>query len=309
MSKHSQTTSRNAIVAVALAAMLQCSTPATAQSVPETVSVFLIDDQTGEELATQHGIRPLTTTDLEVLINAVLKGTTPVRLLHQAVDEDATDNAIAEMNFRPYSGGRPPTPPSPNLPIRQMAEEMKIYRERRAQWQRSILAYREGVVGEVEGFVRGIVMTQASVAARFDEILARRNGADFNRSDIVGSLIAANRALGTTGRRYLVLNTDANDLPGKRKPRRTPLTAEEFQPEIDLIWVNTSRIPDLSPLFRGLSNHSRHANSMSEAMNQIALELEFPRPETQQTHNRERSDEEHRVVPVTEETTAVTLNK
>lgn len=309
MSKHSQTASHVIILVISLAATSVLASKVAGQTEINAVGVFLIDDQTGEELSVQHGIRPLATADLEVLINAVLKGTTPVRLLHQAVDEDATDNAIAEMNFRPYSGGRPPTPPSPNLPIRQMAEEMKLYREQRAQWQRGIRAYRDALIGDVESFVRGIVTVQGTVAARFDEILARRNGADFNRSDIVGSLIAANHALGTTGRRYLVLNTDANDLPGKRKPRRTPLTADEFQPGIDLIWVNTSRIPDQSPLFRGLANHSRHANSMSEAMNQIALELETPFPTTQQANNEARSGEGHVLVPVTEGTAVVTLNK
>jgi hypothetical protein len=252
--------------------MLSCSIPASAQA-QDTVSVFLLDDQTGEELATKHGIHALVTSDLEALINAVLKGTTPVRLLHQAVDEDATDSPIVEMDFRPYSGSRPPLPPSPNLPIRQLAEEMKNYQQARVQWQRGILVYRDGLIGEVQNFVRGVMTTQAAVARHFDELLAERNGRDFDRSDIVGSLSAANHALGSEGRRYLVLNTDAVDLPGKRKPRRTPLTTDEFSPDIDLIWVNTSRIPDGCVLFSKAPNRTHHANSMKEAMELIAAAL------------------------------------
>ncbi len=60
-------------------------------------------------------------------------------------------------------------------------------------------------------------------------------GRDFNRSDIVGSITTANRLLVGAERRFIVLNTDAEDLPAKRKPRRTPLTAEELDPKIELI--------------------------------------------------------------------------
>lgn len=232
-------------------------------------SVFLIDDQTGEELSVQHGIRPLVTSDLEVLINAVLKGVTPVRLFHQAVDEDAADNPVGQMDFRPYSVGRPPTPPSPNLPIRQLGEEMKRYRADRAAWQQGIMAYRNRLVADVEGFVRQVMSIQGVVARRFDQILAARNGRDFNRSDIVGSVVAGNAALGTHDRRILVLNTDAKDLPGKRHPRNTPLTPQELSPEVELVWVNTSRIPDQSVLFRGLPNPTHHVSTMREAMELI----------------------------------------
>jgi hypothetical protein len=232
-------------------------------------SIFLIDDQTGEELSVQHGIRPLATGDLEVLINAVLKGVTPVRLFHQAVDEDAADNPVGQMDFRPYSVGRPPTPPSPNLPIRQLGEEMKRYRADRAAWQQGIMAYRNRLVADVESFVRQVMSIQGVVARRFDQILAARNGRDFNRSDIVGSVVAGNAALGTHDRRILVLNTDAKDLPGKRHARNTPLTPQELSPDVELVWVNTSRIPDQSVLFRGLPNPTHHVSTMREAMELI----------------------------------------
>jgi hypothetical protein len=235
--------------------------------------IFLIEDQTGEELVQVHGIRPVSTADMEVLINAVLKNGKPAQLLHQAVDEDATDNVVAQLEFRPYAGGHPPKAPSTSLPLLQLAEEMKAYRKSRAAWQQGLLAYRNQVVGEVEAFVRQLIATQLAVAERFDRMLAARNGRDFSRSDIVGSIVAANRLLGTAGQRVLVLNTDAEDLPGKRKQRTTPLTAVELNPEIELVFVNTSRIPDASILFQGLQNPKHHANTMQEAMQFVATTL------------------------------------
>lgn len=253
-----------------------CIQPAFCQTAPTNgcavATVFLIDDQTGEELARVHGIQPLCVPDLETLINGVLRGGAPVRLLHQAVDEDASDNAVAQMDFRPYAGGRPPQPPSPNQPLRLLTEAMKVYREQRTAWQRGMLDYRGRLVAEVEGFQRGVSITQAEVSRRFDEILVARNGRDFNRSDICGSVAAASRFLGDAGLRILVLNTDANDLPATRAPRTTPLTPEELDPSIHLIFVNKSRLPEASPLFAGLPNPVHHADSMAEAM-EIVLSM------------------------------------
>ncbi|HKP05014.1 MAG TPA: hypothetical protein VJU77_16805 [Chthoniobacterales bacterium] len=236
-------------------------------------SVFLIDDETGEELTTKHGIRPLAASDLEALINVVLRGSTPVRLLHQAVDEDSADNALARMDFHPYGGGQPPKAPSPGLPLRQLSEEMKTYRAVRGEWQRGIRAYRTNVVAGVERFIKGIAATQAEVSERFDRMLAERNGRDFNRSDILTCITTANRLLGSEGRRFLVLNTDAEDLPAHRQPRRTALTVQELDSQIELIFVNTSHLPDQSLLFHGLANPVHHADSMQAAMDIIVGSL------------------------------------
>ena len=235
----------------------------------EPATVFLVDDQTGEELALKHGIQPIAAADLEVLINGVLRANTPVRLFHQAVDEDASDNATAQMEFRPFTGVKPPTPPSPNMPLRQLAEAMKDYRAKRATWQKGIIEYRTRLIGEAEGFVRQVSATQGAVAKRFDEMLAARNGRDFNRSDVFGCVSNANKLFDTQGRRFLVLNTDADDLPGKGKPHRTPLTPKELDPAVELVFVNTSRLPEQAPMFRGVANPRHHANSMKEAMDLI----------------------------------------
>lgn len=135
-----------------------------------------------------------------------------------------------------------------------------------------MLDYRGRLVAEVEGFQRGVSITQAEVSRRFDEILVARNGRDFNRSDICGSVAVATRLLGNAGLRILVLNTDANDLPAKRAPRTMPLMPEELDPSIHLIFVNKSRLPEASPLFAGLPNPVHHADSMAEAM-EIVLSM------------------------------------
>lgn len=242
--------------------------PTTAAS-KEDVTVFLIDDQTGEELATKHGIQPLAVGDIEVLINAVLRGTTPLRLLHQAVDDNSADNAVAKLDFRPYAGGQPPKAPSPGLPLSQLARAMQTYRKDRSVWQQGIIGYRKELVSEIERFIKGVSTTQLEVSERFDRMLAQRNGRDFNRSDILGCIVTANRMLGTSGRRILVLNTDAEDLPGTRAPRTTPVKPEELSPEVELIFVNTSGLPEHAPLFRGVRNPVRRAASVKAAMEMI----------------------------------------
>jgi len=254
-----------------LAAALFAETPEAKQ--PEPITVFIIDDQTGEELATKHGIQPLAVGDLEALINAVLRGTTPVKVLHQAVDEDFADNAVAKLDFRPYTGGQPPKAPSPGLPLSQLAKAMGTYRKERAAWQQGIIGYRKELVSEIERFIKGVSTTQLEVSERFDRMLAVRNGRDFNRSDILGCVITANRMLGTTGKRVLVLNTDADDLPAHRAPRTTPIKPEELAPDVELIFVNTSGLPEQAPLFRGIPNPVRRAGSVKEAIEMICEPL------------------------------------
>lgn len=240
------------------------------------VAVFIIDDQSGEELRTKHGIQPLQVDDLIVLVNAVMLGTNRVHLVHQAVDDDATDNAVAQMVFKPFSAGSPPIAPKPNIPLRQFVELAKQFQSDRATWQHKLAAYRKDVELAAQAFVQAVGEAQMEVAQRFDRILEARNGRDFNRSDIAGCVIAANRILGNTGRRVLILNTDAEDLPGKREPRRTPLAAVELDPAVTLIFVNTSRLPEQSALFAGVQNPLQHANSIKEAMEIVVGMLGSP---------------------------------
>jgi len=233
----------------------------------EGLVAVIIDDQTGEELVRDHGIQPLVLDDLVELIKGVLEGGKPATLMHLAVDEDVTakHNPVGRLTFVPFAGGKPPRAPSPTLPLRVLSAETEKYKRARAAWQQGIKLYQKQVVGEAEGFVRQVATTQLQVSERFDKMLAARNGRDFNRSDIVGCITTANQLLGKQGRRVLILNTDANDEPAKRAPRKSPLTATELSGDIELVFVNTSHLPQQSPLFRGIPNKTHGVPSMKAA--------------------------------------------
>lgn len=250
------------------------ATPCLTQTATASVrgSIFLLDDQSGPELETLHGINPIQISDMEVLLNGVVQGKRAVRLFHQVVDEDSTDNEILELEFRPFEGGQPPKAPADNLPLRELETAAEEYLKQRSIWNAKMKAYRTELKGQAEGFIRKIAANQAAVAERFDLLLAARNGADFNRSDIVTCILAANRALGVEGSRILVVNSDAVDLAANRKPRKTPMTPTELSPDVVIIFVNQSKIPQASPLFSGLSNQTFHANTIKEAM-LLALSL------------------------------------
>lgn len=230
----------------------------------------IIDDQTGEELAVKHGIKALALADLSELIKAVLNGDRPATLVHLAVDDDASDNPIGRLSFAPYGGPKPPRAPSPTLPMRQLAAATEDYKRDRTEWQRGISAYRLGIVENANGFIHQVAATQLQIAQRFDDMLADRNGRDFNRSDIVGCITTANRLLGKGERRVLILNTDAKDLPANRKPRQTALTKEELDPAVELVFVNTSHLPQQEPLFRGIPNRIHEVPSMKSALALVA---------------------------------------
>jgi hypothetical protein len=231
----------------------------------EGLLAVIIDDQTGEELATDHGIQPLVLDDLVELVKGVLDACKPATLMHLAVDEEAKDNPVGRLTFVPFTGGKPPHAPSPTLPLRVLSAETEKYRRDRAAWQQGIKLYQKQVVVEAEGFIRQVAATQLKVSERFDKLLEERNGRDFNRSDIVGCITMANQLLGKQGRRVLILNTDANDLPANRAPRKTPLTVTELSGDIELIFVNTSHQPQQSPLFRGIPNKVHGVPSMKAA--------------------------------------------
>ncbi|MEM6915938.1 MAG: hypothetical protein AAF491_05165, partial [Verrucomicrobiota bacterium] len=73
--------------------------------------VFLADDQSGEELASDHGIKPIQVSDLNVLVSGVVASQRPVTLFHELIDEDASDNEVRVLVMEPFTGGAPPQKP------------------------------------------------------------------------------------------------------------------------------------------------------------------------------------------------------
>jgi hypothetical protein len=247
-------------------------------AVKDEIRVFFIGDQTGDELLQKHGIRPIKMEDLTELVNAVMLSKNSVRLFYLEVVEDVSKSALSQLVFKTFAGGPPPKMPTGNIPVYQYDVVRQAYDAKRTQWQREIRAYQHNALGEANAFVQHVADTQAEVAQRFDKMLADRNGRDFDRSDVVGTIQMANTVLGAAGKRVLVLNTDADDCPANRKRRHTPLTAKDLDPGIELIFVNTSRIPEQSVLFAGIPNTVHHADSIAEAMNIVAGMLEKPTP-------------------------------
>lgn len=231
--------------------------------------VFLIDDPTGDELARDHGIQPIAVADLSILIEGVISEQRAVRIHHELIDEEASDNEVRGLTLEPYAGGAAPKKPSPNLPLRQLVEETNHYRSKRELWIRGILTYRAKLETDIDTYVRGLTDAQSTLSERFDELLLARQGRDFNRSDVGGAVLSAGRHLGAEGLRICVLNTDAEDLPGDKPARRSPYTSAELDPGIILIWVNTSGQPQQEPAFSDLPNPSHHVQSMAEAMTLI----------------------------------------
>lgn len=229
-------------------------------------SVFLIDDQTGPELEAKHGIKQLAVTDLEVLVNGVMQNRKPVRLFAQVVDEFADDNETAILDFQPFAGGEPPKARFDNLPLRELESASEKYRKDRNAWLWTIREYRTFLQTKAEAFVRSVTQLQTSVSEKFDAMLSKRNGADFHRSDVAGVVLSANKALGNCGLRIIVVNSDCEDLPMNGHSRHKPFDAAELDPNVALIFVNTSRLPEVSPMFKGVKNPVHHAENLKEAM-------------------------------------------
>lgn len=253
----------------------------------DTLHIALIDDQTGEEVR-DYGIEPVSLEDLDFMAGRLMRLDSSSRLLYLCVDGDASDNPVPVMEIDFFSGGEPPVAPSPSLPIAELTKQMQAYRKARAQWQGQIQAYRSRLVEEFETFSGQVLTLQLQTAEAFDRQLASRRGRDFNRSDVVGSIEKASRLLGTNGRRFLILNSDAQDLPGEtvqrvyrnweqgrwvvrvRKIESEPLTVEQLDPQVTLILVNTSYLPERSPIFKGIHNRIYHADTIPDAIEMIA---------------------------------------
>jgi hypothetical protein len=238
--------------------------------------IFIIDDQTGEELARDHGIQPITIDDFKRLVDGIVQLRRPAQLFLEAVDEDASDNPTVSLTFDVFAMAPPPIP-SRNTPLTQRQEVINQYQRSRELWREKFRQHGFKMLTRAEGFVSDATDLQMRVAARFDEMLAANNGKDFNRSDILGTILNANRFLGTEGARYIILNTDCVDHPGSetgRKSHSAPLTSEQLDPGIHLIWANRSNLPQRQPFFKGIPNPQQHLRSVQEAFEAVVIDLQ-----------------------------------
>jgi hypothetical protein len=211
-----------------------------------------------------------------LLRDAVITSRQTVRLFHDIVDEDGKDNEAQSLVFHPFGE------PSPVVPLLRgtltaMQKQKGDYDVQRAVFQRKLRSYALTMQAEIENFMRGVATQQMETAARFDEVVRTRNGKDYNHSDVANAVLSSVKALNSsTGLRVLVLNTDMEDLPFHGEPRAAAFIAAELPEDIVLVFVNSSRKPDNSPLFGKTANAKHHADSMAAAMALITTWLTQP---------------------------------
>jgi len=241
-------------------------------------AIFVVDDQTGPELLEKHGIRPVAISDFDPLITVALQSGCAYRVFHQVVDEDSRDNRLTALIVRAQSMGPAPTPIPRGLPLTKLTRARQDYAAAEESWQGTAVAEAARLAVDIKIFVDSVSSAQSCVNARFREALATRGGRDFSRSDVATCIAHANNVLGAKGRRFIVINSDADDLPGWTKPRQTPFTAAELDPGIELVFVNISNVPQRAAMFAGLPNRIRTAPSLRDAMEEIARESSSPVP-------------------------------
>lgn len=240
-------------------------------------AIHVLDDLSGVELMDKHGIVETSAADLLVLRVPVLGLRKVVMVQHDIVDEDGQDNDPAMLCFQPCPHQPPPVPVLRGS-ITAMQKIKAEYDADRADFQRKLQAYSQAMGVEIDTFITKVTTQQMEAAARFDRIrVDEHNGRDWNHSDVANAIVTGVKKLPTgPALRVLVLNTDMEDLPTKGQPRTKAFTTEELPPDIIVVFTNTSRKPDTSPLLNGLTNTRHHADSMSAAMTLIASWLAHP---------------------------------
>lgn len=245
-------------------------------SLKPTASILILDDISGIELKDKHGITETSAGDLLALRDSVLSSRQSVHLFHDIVDEDGKDNQPLSLAFRPFAEA-PPIVPVLRGTMVAMQKEKLDFDTKRAAFLRRLSAYAKTMQADIESFMLGIANQQMATAARFDKYRSDNNGRDYNHSDISNAILADAKALSATqGLRVLVLNTDMEDLPYKGESRSKPFNVEELPADIVIVFVNTSRKPDTSALFRGTPNTKHHADSMRAALELISTWLVQP---------------------------------
>lgn len=269
----SQATAATCQLILIIAALL-CGVPGSrAQSISvdatPQASVFILDDLSGDELQKKHGIAATTKDDLFTLLEGVWQDGCRVQVRHLVIDEDSTKQAPGLLKLEPFTAKRPASPVTIGS-LRDIEESRAQYFKLRTAYQQAAAAQLATMKDGVSNFMATVAETQLQTAQRFDAKLEARKGKDYNRSDVSGAVITAGRILGKDGVRVLLLNTDCVDEPGNgKRPRRTPFTAQELDAGVIVIFVNQSRLPDESPLFKGTKNPSKHADTMQEAMKMV----------------------------------------
>ncbi|MEQ1840025.1 MAG: hypothetical protein ABL994_06440 [Verrucomicrobiales bacterium] len=239
--------------------------------------VVLIDDFSGPELETFHGITRATPEDLRDVIKA-LAGTA-FTLTYTAVGEDADHQKPVVLKL-PSFAGCPPVPVAnpETLDLRTLTDLSERFFREKQTFQKARDEWLAEARDATDAFQRSVLLEQMRTAQVFNKNVVRF-GENYRRSDVAGATLLAVRLLpfDPNVRKVLILNTDCADAPFGKPSRTAPFTDKEISPDVILLFVNTSRRPEQGALFSGLKNPVRSAESLPAAAKLMAA----PEPATE----------------------------
>jgi hypothetical protein len=240
-------------------------------------AIGVMEDLSGPELKERHGIQQLSLDELTLLLDASLNSRKTVALWHSIVDEDASDSEATPITLNPFSS-EPPEPIMLRGTLAAMKRKKAEWDAKQATYLRDFLEYRKVLLGSLETFSADVLQKQVDTTAVFNEWLKKHPGGDYNRSDVAGTFLAMAKTLAASPAtiRVMIINSDCEDLPKHREPRAEPFTAQELPGSIHLIFVNSSRLPEKEPLFRGVTNPVHHADNLTAAIELVGSWVKEP---------------------------------
>lgn len=238
----------------------------------ETVSIYLADDVSGEELTRDHGIHPADFESLTILADILFRAKLHGYLFYDVVDEDAGDNIPMGVFVKPFSSAPPNKIEIPRgIPVRekqallaQFENSVREYSVEHGQWKSKVL---DAASDWIDDSVEMRTAKHARFLKKTEEL-----GRDFRHSDVIGTIKKANTHLGKGGLKFLILNTDLVHKPGAaaEEQKSRPLVVTDLSPDVILILVNTSRVPDTSKLLDSIKNIAYRAESLKDAATLIS---------------------------------------
>jgi hypothetical protein len=252
-----------------------CAQEATALAPHAAIGVM--EDLSGPELKQRHGINQLSLDELTLLLDAALDSRRTVELWHDIVDEDAADSVASLIKLEPFSSA-PPVPIMLRGTLAAMKRQKADWDALQAAYLQDFVGYRNSLIKSLETFSAGVLQKQVDTTATFNKWLEMHPGKDYNRSDVAGTFLGMVKTLAASPAavKVIIINSDCNDLPRYRSPRDHAFTEQELSAGIQLIFVNTSRLPEKEPLFHGITNAVHHADNLRAAIELVGAWVKQP---------------------------------
>lgn len=263
------------------------TSPATLESLsatnaaPPFAAIHILDDPSGTEVKDVHGIDQTTVHDVELLSAAfniceaarlrdpqgnAAKG---IALSYDQVVEDSSKSEPLVLRLMPCPYQVPVKPVLKGSP-KAMQAAKTAYERGVQDFDRKLKAYATAHSAEKDTFAAEMLRRQVELTEKY-------RAGSWKRSDVAGGILAAVKSMPeASGFRCIICNSDVEDLPVKGEPRKKPFTTAELPVDVVVIFVNQSRRPDTSSLFKGCPNSRHHCNTMADSMKLIATWMADP---------------------------------